>query len=159
MLQVQGHGAPVCRDLVQGEENRLFQCAALGVVCRQGKVHAPLPQHPVGGGPALFRIHGDGVAAVCLYQLHAGHVGEPVADVDHVPEGDGALVLRREFVEPVVLRHVQHALVHPEEELGLAGVIHRHGGPDRHVMFVITEAGGIDLFEFPGNLRALNDLL
>ena len=99
------------------------------------------------------------MAAVELGQLHARHVGQPVADIDHVGERHAPLFLRHKLVERAVLRHIQHALVDAEEELRFTGVVDRHRGPAGDAVLVIAERRGVNLLELLRNRRALDDLL
>ena len=77
--------------------------------------------------------------------LHAGHIGEAVADVDHVGEGYPLAVVGHGGVEGMVVGHVQHPLVDAVDELGLGDVykrqpaepggggdLRRNAGPLRH---------------------------
>ena len=99
------------------------------------------------------------MTAVELGQLHARHIGQTVADINHVRERNAPLFLRHELVECAMLGDIQHALVNAEKELRFTGIVDRHGGPAGNAVFVIAEGSGVNLLKLGGDGRALNDLL
>ena len=104
-------------------------------------------------------VDGDRVSSEILHQPHAGDVGGSVADVDHVFERHGALVLGNVAVDHLRVEDRFHALVDLEHELRLVGVVDRHGGPVGDAVHVVEERAGVDLAELVGDLRSLDDLL
>ena len=68
----------------------------------------------------LVVVDGDGIAAVLFHDGEAGHVGGPVAEVDHVRERDGPHVGGHVVVD--VLAEVEEAFVDAEEVLRFLSV-------------------------------------
>ena len=78
-------------------------------------VHPVVADEVADLGVVIPLIDADGAAAVQLHELHAGNVGEPVADVDHVAVGDAAFALRRERIQGFRFRNIPDAFVDPED--------------------------------------------
>lgn len=112
-VHLRGFGAG--GNLVDDGKDHLFHVASPAVIRLDGKIHAPLKQHFVADLLVLLPNR-NGMAAVELGQLHARHVSQAVADINHVGKRHAPLFLRHEFVERAVLGHIQHALVHAEKD-------------------------------------------
>src|SRR6266699_1397295 len=65
-------------------------------------------------------VDGDRLTAVFLHDREAGDVSRPIADVNHVWEGNWANV--RVHVVINILRHIEQTLVNSKEELRLLRV-------------------------------------
>ena len=146
-------------DAADQLRHRLLQLAARGVIGLHGEVRPPLQQQIVGHVRLARRVYGDGVAAFLFGHLHAGHVGQPVAHVDHVGKGHAALVFGGVGVEVAVVGDVEDALVDAEEVLRLGGVVDRRGRPFGAPVFVVAERGGEHRLEAVADARAEDDLL
>ncbi len=135
--------------------------ASLAVVCRAHEVHASLlyqlASHSLLSGRVI--IYGNGMAAVLLNHLHAGHIGFSISEVDHSRKRDRALVIRNILVHPAVVAHLTDALVDLEEKLRLRGIIHGYGWPVGDAILIIEKRAGVDVLEFLGDGGALYHLL
>ena len=70
-----------------------IQGAPFGVVGGLDEIDAVVRKKRADFREGFVAVYGDGVAAAHLYKLHARHVREAVADVDHVAEGHAPLIL------------------------------------------------------------------
>src|SRR5690606_13290742 len=87
-------------------------------------------------------IDGDGEAALGVHHLHGRHVGVAVAQEDHPVEGDAAVLVGDEVVDPLILPVVVHPLVDAEQILGLGRVVDADRGPGGLAVFVVDIVGG-----------------
>ena len=101
--------------------------------------------------------YGDGIATEHFDDFHAGDVGGPVAEIDHMAEGDGLVILFLAFIDLGIVADVHDALGDLEQELGLAGVVDGDGGPYGHAVLIIPEGAGEDLLEFIGDAGAFDE--
>ena len=130
------------RDASEQQRDRLLDQAALAVVRRHAVVAAALQEHVVRKGRIRSGIDGDRRAASFARHLHAGYVGEAVADIDHIGEGHAAFVFGRKAVQVPVVRHIEDALVDPEQVLGFFGIIDRGRRPHGKAVVAVDKARG-----------------
>ena len=148
-------------DLVDDGRHHFIHLAPDAVVGLADEVHSVLPEELAGCGALSLTgrvVHRDGIAAEHLDDLHAGDVGGPVAEVDHMAEGDGFLVFLLALVDARVVADIHDALGDLEEELRLGGVVHGHSRPDGHAAFVVPERAGENLLELFGDGGAFDEL-
>ena len=147
-------------DLIQNSLHDDVHHATPAVISRAHEVHSSLLYQLASHGLLLGRIiYGNGMAAVLLHHLHAGHVGFSISEIDHSREWDGALVIRNILVHLAVVAHLTDALVDLEEKLRLRGIIHGYGWPVGDAILIIEKRAGIDVLEFLGDGGALYHLL
>ena len=135
-----------------------LQVRAGTVVGGEDKIHPALAQQVLYALTVFLLIDGDGLAAVGAHHLHAGHIGEAVANVDHVGEGDALAVVGHGGVEGAVVGHIQHALIDAVDKLGLIGKVDIQLGPGGQTPGIIEKLAGVDLLKLVADAAALDDL-
>ena len=95
------------------------------------------------------------MAAILADYGEAGDIGGAVADVDHVPEGDGAHGFWHVIVD--VLVHGEEAFVDPEEVLSFLGVRDDAFGKADPAGFVFGELASEDGFHKGGDATAFDE--
>ncbi len=107
--------------------------------------------------PFTFLVNGNGISSVCFHKLHTWHIGQPIAYVYHVSEGNRSFVLGSILVQIVVIGYIQDTFVNPEKKLRFCRVIYGILRPTGHIVFIIQELTGEDLTEIFINTGTFNN--
>ena len=101
----------VVSQLTQEQLHGTIQFTTFGVVGLKHPVHTFVLQQ--GCGILLFIrvIDRNGVAAGLLHQLHTRHVGQTVANIDHIAEEHPLFAIGTGIIQILIVVDVQHALV------------------------------------------------
>ena len=140
----------------------MIQLLILRIICCRHIPDPAVEDHPVyflflSG---LWIVNTDRMAAVCIYQLHAGDIRITVPDIDHIPKRHAHLLRRKIFIYTGII-DVKHALFNPEQALCLTCIVDDLCRPHRHAARIIVERTGINFFKraFFCDLRTLDHLL
>ena len=95
---------------------RSFDLAAFPVVRRNDAVHTVVLEQALCDFRILV-VDPDGMASVFFCQLHTGHIRDPVADIDHMREGNAFILLGHMFIQQLVLIDIQHTFIDAVDKL------------------------------------------
>jgi aspartate oxidase len=101
-------------------------------------------------------VHGDCEAAVVFGHRHAGHVGQSIAQIQHVAKRHRALGFRHVFVNRLTL--LLATLVDAEQVLRLAGVVDDDSREAGHFVMIEVILRGVDALEVMLDADAFQNL-
>ena len=147
------------RDFSDDVRYKPTQTTVFGIVSYRQEVHAVMFKQTFNTSPLPFFINSDGMSPVNLYQLHTGHIGITIADVDHVAKRNWPFLFGSVLIEIDIVGNIQYTLVDPKQELCLGRVVDRVFGPTGDAVYVVEELTGKDLTEMTVNTRTFNYFL
>ena len=127
-------------DLVDNRLNHSINLRIFTIIRRADVIHtiiADQRRHILARTLILRIVDRDRVTAKVLHQTHTRDVGHTVADIDHIAERHGAVLLLDVAIDQRAVVDRLHALIDFEDKLRLVGVVHRHTGPISDTVHIV----------------------